>query len=144
MSIFISKSEKQTFDYAKQLAEKLALPVHVLLYGELGAGKTTFTKGLAAGLGVSDITDVSSPTFTISNQYIGRVPIYHVDLYRIERGEVTELGLDDIFDEAHAAVVVEWADKFDNFDPGIATHIHLTYVDASTRRIEIRFEGETQ
>ena len=140
MSIFISKSEKQTFDYAKQLAETLVLPVHVLLYGDLGAGKTTFTKGLAEGLGVSDITEVSSPTFTISNQYIGRVPIYHVDLYRIEGGEIAELGLEDIFDEPYAAVVVEWAERLDNFDPGGATRIHLTYVDASTRRIEVHPE----
>ena len=140
MNSFLSESEEQTFEFARELAGTLELPAHILLFGELGAGKTIFTKGLAAGLGLEDLSEVSSPTFTLVNQYAGRVPIYHVDLYRIEAGALDDLGLEDMFDEPTAAVVVEWAERLGNFDPGPALRVSLTYVDASTRRIEIQHE----
>ena len=141
MTSFLSKSEEQTFEFARELAGTLELPVHVLLFGELGAGKTTFTKGLAAGLGLDDVDDVSSPTFTLVNQYAARIPIFHVDLYRIESGELDDLGLEDMFDEPAAAVVVEWAERLGNFDPGPATRVSVTYVDDHTRRLEIDHGG---
>ncbi len=137
MTSFLSQSEEQTFEFARELAGTLELPVHVLLFGELGAGKTTFAKGLAAGLGLEDVGEVSSPTFTLVNQYAARMPIYHVDLYRIESGELDDLGLEDMFDEPAAAVVVEWAERLGNFDPGPATRVTLTYVDANARQIQL-------
>src|SRR5215475_7193367 len=82
----LSTSEKETYDFAKQLAQSLPRPAHILLYGDLGAGKTIFAKGLADGFGVADVNEVSSPTFTLINQYAGRVRVYHIDLYRIETG----------------------------------------------------------
>src|ERR1051326_6142706 len=91
--LMISTSEQQTYDYAKQLAASLKLPAHILLYGDLGAGKTLFSKGLADGFGVADVDEVSSPTFTLINQYAGRMKIYHIDLYRIEtRSEERRVG----------------------------------------------------
>ena len=134
---FVSESEEQTFEFARELAGTLELPAHILLYGELGAGKTTFTKGLAAGLGLEDVSAVASPTFTLVNQYAGRVPIYHVDLYRIKAGEIADLGLEDMFDEPAAAVVVEWAERLGNFDPGPTLRVSLTYLDANTRQIQL-------
>jgi tRNA threonylcarbamoyladenosine biosynthesis protein TsaE len=82
----ISTSEEQTYNFAKELAQSLSVPAHILLYGDLGAGKTVFAKGLAEGFGVKNVDEVSSPTFTLINQYEGgRMRIYHIDLYRIER-----------------------------------------------------------
>jgi tRNA threonylcarbamoyladenosine biosynthesis protein TsaE len=134
----ISGSETETFEYARQLAASMPLPAHILLYGDLGAGKTTFTRGLAAGFGIAAIDDVSSPTFTLINQYPGRIRIYHIDLYRIEPGRLDGLGLEDIFDEAKAAVIVEWAERLGNFDTSGATRVFLEYIDDRSRRIEIR------
>src|SRR5713226_7448324 len=107
----ISQSEEQTYAAAKELARSLKIPAHILLYGDLGAGKTVFAKGLADGLGITDVDEVSSPTFTLVNQYSGRVRIYHIDLYRIETGApdaLDGLGLEEIFDDSNAAVIVEW------------------------------------
>jgi tRNA threonylcarbamoyladenosine biosynthesis protein TsaE len=72
-SVMISTSEEQTYNVAKQLAAGLPIPAHILLYGDLGAGKTLFAKGLADGFGVADADEVSSPTFTLINQYAGRI-----------------------------------------------------------------------
>jgi tRNA threonylcarbamoyladenosine biosynthesis protein TsaE len=82
----------------------------IALIGDLGAGKTTLVTGLAAALGV---TTAASPTFSLVNEYVGRLIVWHVDLYRIERSaELVELGLDDILGDRRGVCVVEWADKF--------------------------------
>jgi tRNA threonylcarbamoyladenosine biosynthesis protein TsaE len=133
----ISTSEQQTYDFAKRLASGLELPAHILLYGELGAGKTHFTKGLADGFGVTDVDEVSSPTFTLINQYAGRVKVYHVDLYRIETGALDGLGLEEIFDDPNAAVIIEWAERLGSFETPGAVRVFLTYVDDHSRKIEV-------
>jgi tRNA threonylcarbamoyladenosine biosynthesis protein TsaE len=133
----ISQSEEQTFATAQELAHKLKTPAHILLYGDLGAGKTLFSKGLAAGFGVHDVDQVTSPTFTLVNEYPGRIRIFHVDLYRIETGALDGLGLEEIFDEANAAVIVEWAERLGNFDTPGATRVFLSYVDEHSRKIDI-------
>jgi tRNA threonylcarbamoyladenosine biosynthesis protein TsaE len=82
----------------------------ILLVGPLGAGKTTFVRGLARGVGSSD--GVASPTFVLVRNYRGRLPLAHVDLYRLNRApELRDLGLDELLDEG--AVVVEWGDRLD-------------------------------
>ncbi len=99
--------EEQTFKLAQKMAGRLKGKEVVLLIGELGAGKTVFAKGLAAGLGVKDIGQVSSPSYTILNIYKGRFPIYHFDLYRLEKdAEILDLGWEDYLDKG--VVVVEW------------------------------------
>src|SRR6266576_55755 len=133
----ISQSEQQTFATAQDLARKLQLPAHILLYGDLGAGKTLFTKGLAAGFGLTDVDEVVSPTFTLVNQYHGPVRIYHIDLYRIETGALDGLGLEEIFDDPNAAVIVEWAERLGNFETPGATRVFLSYVDDHSRKIEV-------
>ena len=133
----ISQSEEQTYSAAQELAHNLKLPAHILLYGDLGAGKTMFAKGLAAGFGVNDVDEVSSPTFTLVNQYSGRIKIYHIDLYRIENGALDGLGLEEIFDDANAAVIVEWAERLGHFETPGAVRVFLSYVDDHSRKIDI-------
>src|SRR6266550_5781819 len=133
----ISQSEEQTFAVARELAHKTKIPAHILLYGDLGAGKTVFAKGLADGFGVTDVDDVSSPTFTLINQYSGRVRIYHIDLYRIEAGALDGLGLEEIFDDPNAAVIVEWAERLGSFETPGATRAFLSYIDDHSRRIDL-------
>ena len=133
----ISQSEEQTFAAAKALAVGLKIPVHILLYGDLGAGKTVFAKGLAAGFGVADVDEVSSPTFTLVNQYSGPVRIYHIDLYRIETGALDGLGLEEIFDDVNAAVIVEWAERLGKFETPGAVRVFLSHVDDHSRKIDI-------
>ena len=133
----LSASEQQTFDFAKNLAESLSTPAHILLHGDLGAGKTIFAKGLAAGFGVKDVDEVSSPTFTLINQYRGRAKIYHIDLYRIETGALDGLGLEEIFDDPKAAVIVEWAERLGSFETPGAVRVFLSYVDDHSRKIDV-------
>ena len=133
----ISTSEQQTYDFARKLAMSLPIPAHILLYGDLGAGKTMFAKGLSEGFGVIDVDEVSSPTFTLINQYAGRVKIYHIDLYRIEAGKLDGLGLEEIFDDPGAAVIVEWAERLGSFETPDALKVFLSYVDDHSRRIDL-------
>jgi len=133
----ISNSEQETYKIASDLAKSLPMPAHILLYGDLGAGKTVFAKGLAEGFGVTDVNEVSSPTFTLINQYSGRVKIYHIDLYRIEIGKLEGLGLEEIFDDSNAAVIVEWAERLGAFETSDALKVFLSYVDDHSRRIEL-------
>src|SRR5215475_8624051 len=133
----LSTSEQETYNFAKKLGESLSVPAHVLLYGDLGAGKTIFAKGLADGFGVVDVDEVSSPTFTLINQYRGRVKIYHIDLYRIEPGTLDGLGLEEIFDDANAVVIVERAERLGAFETPGAVRVFLSYVDERSRKIDL-------
>ncbi|SJZ88954.1 tRNA threonylcarbamoyladenosine biosynthesis protein TsaE [Pilibacter termitis] len=103
----IVKNENETLAFAK-LVGKLVSPQTVLiLTGDLGAGKTTFTKGLAEGLGISQM--IKSPTYTIIREYTtGRLPLYHMDIYRVENG-VEDLGIEEYF-ENNGVCVVEWGE----------------------------------
>ena len=134
----ISKSEAETFRIGKELAEAMNLPAHILLYGDLGAGKTALTRGLAAGFGLEDVEEVTSPTFTLINEYRGRIKIYHIDLYRIETGQLDGLGLDEIFEDPHAAVIIEWAERLGDFPAPGAVQVFLEYVDDASRKIEVK------
>lgn len=136
--MIISKSESETFRIGRELAESMPLPAHILLYGDLGAGKTSFTRGLSAGFGLQEIDEVASPTFTLINEYSGRAKIFHIDLYRIEDGRLDGLGLDEIFEYPNAAVIVEWAERLGNFQTPGATKVFLEYVDEGSRKIDIQ------
>lgn len=101
------ENENQTKGFAKKLAAHLNSGITILLEGELGAGKTTFAKGVAEGLGIDRI--VKSPTYTLIREYKeGRLPLYHMDLYRLEETGAEELGLDEYF-ELDGVCLVEWA-----------------------------------
>jgi tRNA threonylcarbamoyladenosine biosynthesis protein TsaE len=107
---FTSKSESDTRAVAVTLARDLVAGSVLLLSGDLGAGKTAFVRGLAEGLGIST-DDVTSPTFTLVHEYRGgRLPLIHVDLYRLDRAELDEIGLDEDL-AAHGVVAIEWAER---------------------------------
>ena len=93
---------------------------------------------MAAGFGLKDVEDVASPTFTLINEYRGRVKIYHIDLYRIETGRLDGLGLDEIFEDPNAAIIIEWAERLGDFPTPGAVKVFLEYVDEGSRRIEIQ------
>lgn len=107
---FISNSAKQTEDFAKKFAKKVKCPQIILLHGDLGAGKTHFTKGFAKGVGFKH--SVTSPTFTIMNSYEGgRYTVYHFDMYRLSSAdEAREAGLEDYFNKKtlKGVSIVEW------------------------------------
>lgn len=116
------------------------------LIGDLGAGKTVFAQGLALGLGVSERDYVCSPTFTLINEHQGRIPFYHVDLYRIgDADELYELGLDEYLN-GNGVCVVEWFDKFEESQPPSILKINIDYMESenpSTRRIQVTSEGKS-
>lgn len=104
----IKKIQTNSLKETKQLAQKIGSKIQgktlILLNGDLGAGKTSFTQGLALGLGISK--NVSSPTFTLMKNYVGRLPLNHIDAYRLE-GHPQDLGFDELFDE-NSVTVIEW------------------------------------
>jgi tRNA threonylcarbamoyladenosine biosynthesis protein TsaE len=130
-----TNSEAETEAAGRDLARELTPDSVVLLWGELGAGKTAFVRGLAEGLGI-DPGSVSSPTFTLIQEYRGgRLPLLHVDLYRLQAGEVDDLGLEEL--AAGGVLAIEWPDRLPRRLPG-AIDVRIEHVD-DTRRW-IRFE----
>jgi len=109
MSTHHTRSEAETVSLGRRLAERLEPGAVVLLYGNLGAGKTAFVRGLAQGLGASP-DEVTSPTFTLIQEYAGPTPLYHVDLYRLTPAEADDLGLDELL-AGDGVVAIEWADR---------------------------------
>jgi tRNA threonylcarbamoyladenosine biosynthesis protein TsaE len=130
---FMTRSEAETRAVARELATRLSAGATLLLSGDLGAGKTAFVKGLAEGLGI-DPADVTSPTFTLVHEYRGgRLPLIHVDLYRLGRADLDEVGLDS--DLALAGVVaIEWAERLMRTVPG-AVHIQIADAGGNERVI---------
>ena len=135
MLTLTTHSEDETAAAARSLAATLGPGDVVLLYGDLGAGKTAFTRGLAEGLGARG-ADVSSPTFTLVHEYRGgRVPLVHVDLYRLDNPrEIDDLGLEEI--AAGGVLAVEWADKFPQRPPN-AIIVRIEQGEDDTRRLTI-------
>jgi tRNA threonylcarbamoyladenosine biosynthesis protein TsaE len=130
----LTHSEQDTFELGKRLAQTLEPGAFVLLQGDLGAGKTVFVRGMAAGLG-TDPDAVTSPTFVLIQHYKGRVPLIHADLYRLESGTaVDDLGLEELGNGG--VVAVEWAERMlCTPDGGITVKIEDT--GGNSRRISI-------
>ncbi len=131
----IAATEAETIAAGRALASTLAAGTTVLLHGDLGAGKTAFVRGLAEGFGV-DSQDVSSPTFTIVQEYRGpAVTLQHVDLYRLSAPEIVDLALDDLLD-ARTVMAIEWAERLPLPPYGPAVIVRLSHVPEG-RAIEI-------
>lgn len=134
---FIAKEPKETIEFAKRLAEKLQAGDVIALEGDLGAGKTTFTKGLADGLEIRKT--VNSPTFTIIKEYHGRLPLYHMDVYRVE-DSFEDLGFDEYF-EGNGVTVVEWAHLIKEQLPENLLTIYLYHEEEQSRKLVIEPVG---
>lgn len=130
----ITRSAEETFELGRKVGEAINERRLFLLSGDLGAGKTVFAKGLAAGLEI-DPADVTSPSFTLVNSYEGRLRLYHIDLYRLDAGACRELGLEEMFEDESAIVVIEWAERL-GFTPEGATEVIIEYLTDSERRIK--------
>lgn len=137
----VTHSFEETIRCGHEIGAALKPPVLVLLSGELGAGKTTLTKGMASGLGAANEDEVTSPTFTLVHKYTRGAPVYHVDLYRIgDFHDFETLGLEDVFAEK-AVVIVEWPDRFRLRTEWPVMRIKLEHVSEDTRRITIDDPG---
>src|SRR5690625_4797371 len=130
----ISGSEMKTKEIAARIAKNLRKGDMITLEGELGVGKTTFTKGIAEGLEVT--RTVTSPTFTIVKQYKGTLPLYHMDAYRLENSE-EDIGFDEYFD-GDGVCVVEWAQFIEDFLPEERLAIHISYLESEKRKLIFR------
>jgi tRNA threonylcarbamoyladenosine biosynthesis protein TsaE len=133
---FETRSAEETQAVGRHLAELLPATGVVLLIGELGAGKTTLTKGIVEGRGAASADDVSSPTFTLIHEYGSPVSVYHADLYRLDTAEqARRIGLEELFDKA--LTLVEWGERFPELFPGRRIEIRLRHKGEDRREVEL-------
>lgn len=139
MSKHKTTSPDETRALAKEFAKKIRAGDILALTGELGAGKTCFVQGLAAGLGVPAAAYVRSPSFILINEYRGgRLPLYHIDFYRLSKAkELGDLGLEEYI-EGDGIAAIEWADRFPGALPKDTRFISFRIIDEETREIEIK------
>lgn len=136
--IKMTNTTEETMEFSQRLASHLQPGDVIALEGDLGAGKTTFTKGLALGLGVT--RTVNSPTFTIIKEYQGKeLPLYHMDVYRLE-SESEDLGFDEYF-EGDGVTVVEWAHLIEEQLPKELLLIEITHEAEGARKITLTAKG---
>lgn len=133
-----TRSHSQTLAWGQSIGRRLDHGLVLLLFGDLGSGKTAFAQGLARGLDVPGAFTVTSPTYTLINEYPGRLPFYHVDLYRLPAPvDPDEIGLIDIFDE-NALVAVEWAGRLHPADrPPCRLDLFFSVTGDTTRSIRV-------
>lgn len=130
----ITSSEEETAAIGERLGSTLRAGDVLLLYGDLGAGKTAFTRGLARGLGAS-ADEVTSPTFTLVQEYPGRLTLFHVDLYRLEEREVDDLGLEELI-LGEGIVAIEWAERWRG-RPDDVIEVRFEHAGEDRRRVTI-------
>ncbi len=137
---FVSHSVEQSRQAGRVLGSLLQPGDLLLLEGDLGAGKTTLTKGLALGLGVSGY--VNSPTFTLVNEYQGRLPVYHLDAYRLESGrEALDFGLEEYLD-SQGVTIIEWPERIREVLPNVFLLVRLDYLSETERNFRLEAAGE--
>jgi tRNA threonylcarbamoyladenosine biosynthesis protein TsaE len=134
----ISKSIEETIESGAKLAKKLKRGDVVALIGNLGAGKTVFTKGIAKGLGVKNVRYVNSPTFVIIKEYKGKLPLYHFDIYRMDGAGVIDSENFEEYFYGDGVTVIEWADKIRKLLPPKYVEVKLSVAGENRRKIEIR------
>lgn len=140
----VTHSFEETIQLGREIGAALKPPVLILLSGELGAGKTTLTKGIASGMKAAREKDITSPTFTLVHKYEGDARVYHVDLYRVEDfHDLETLGIEDFFSE-QAVVIVEWPDRLTLRTDWPVVRIQLEHISEDTRRISIEGLPQTE
>ncbi len=132
-----TQSPQETQSLGVKIGQKLNPGDVIALIGDLGTGKTCLTQGITRGVGIAPDEVVSSPSYILINEYNGNIPIYHIDLYRIETAaEIAELGLGEYVD-GNGICIIEWADRMDDTLPDNCIKIHMTWIDENTRSITI-------
>jgi tRNA threonylcarbamoyladenosine biosynthesis protein TsaE len=140
--VFHTSNTSETIRMGKRLGRLLQPGDVVALVGDLGTGKTQFIKGLAEGVGVGRATYVSSPSFTLINEYPGRIPFYHIDLFRLESEKEAEgLGLEE-YVRGNGITAIEWADKIPSLLPEALLLVKIHYTGEHSRTLEITGKGE--
>jgi tRNA threonylcarbamoyladenosine biosynthesis protein TsaE len=135
--VTITQSHQETFDLGFSIGQSLELPRIFLLEGNLGVGKTVFAKGLICGLGQPDPDDVTSPSFTLINEYFLRLKVFHIDLYRVDSlRDLETLDLEEIFGEP-GIMIIEWAEKLGKQNLEDAILVEIEDLGGDRRRIEI-------
>lgn len=132
----ISSSSEITIELGEKIGKLLDKNSTIILCGDLASGKTTLTKGIGKGLGIKDT--INSPTFTILKIYNGRLPLYHIDAYRLEESNY-DLGFDEYDD---GVIVVEWPEYYKDYLPKEYLEISLKYIDEDTRDISFKAFGD--
>lgn len=134
---YVTSSERETISLGRKLGGILSQGDVVGLVGELGSGKTRFAKGLALGLGVSSDTVITSPSFTLVNEYEGKSPFYHMDFYRLDNlPDVWSIGLEEYLNH-EAVVAMEWADRWPGILPERTVMVKLVLMDDQRREITL-------
>jgi len=137
-----TRSTSETIRIGKCIGSLLLPGDVVALVGELGTGKTQFIKGLAAGVGIGKPTYISSPSFTLINEYKGKIPFYHIDLFRLgAEKDAEDLGLEEYF-QSGGITAIEWADRIPSLLPGEMLWIQISYTGKNTRSLEIIGKGK--
>ena len=135
--IFRTRTPAETQTIGEKIGRQLRQGDLVALIGDLGTGKTCLTQGIARGVGVYPNQIVNSPSYTLINEYAGKIPIYHVDLYRLQNhDELLDLGLDEYM-EGNGICIIEWAEKLGSLQTS-HTKIQITWLSEMTREIEIQ------
>ena len=139
----LSSSLETTADLGKKLGSICEPGDVICLAGDLGAGKTTMAQAIAAGAGVDQSEYVSSPTFAILHEYGGRIPIYHMDFYRLGSSEdVVELGLEDYF-YGDGLTMIEWFERASDLLPESVLNIELSYINETSREILLHSDSSS-
>jgi len=132
----ITRSAQETMALGEKIAKTLNPGAFIGLKGDLGTGKTVFTKGIAKGLGVREFLYVNSPTFVIIKEYKGKVPLYHFDVYRLNGDELDSVGYEDYF-YGKGVTIVEWVEKLGENIPKNIIEVRFAHIDENSRKIEI-------
>lgn len=139
-TVLQTESDTETRELARRIGAAAQAGDFLCLYGPMGAGKTTFTQGLAQGLGVDE--PVSSPTFALVHEYAGRTPIWHLDTYRIQNlDELLDLSWDDLL-AGHGVVVIEWPERIAEALPHNRLDVRIDYAEGEARRLGFEPHGE--
>ena len=134
----ISGDPTKTFYIGRILGEALTAGDIVALTGELGAGKTCLTQGIARGLGVPEVYQITSPTFTLVNEYPGRLNLIHLDVYRLSSSrDLQDLGYEEFF-FGKGVTVIEWAEKIQDIIPEKSLSVTMAYLDQNQRSIDMK------
>jgi len=132
-NIITTHSTKETIAVGKEIATSLKSGDIIYLYGDLGSGKTVFVKGVCQGLGVKE--EVTSSSFVIATEYKGRMPISHIDLYRLQRRDIAALPIDEYIIE-HGVTIIEWADRINGNKKGLCVNIDIKGKNVREIKIE--------